>query len=115
MQRHLLAGFAALLLVGGAVLAITDWMPMSSREFVSGTLLKVGVVLGLAWVAAPQLERLGWQKLRGTLLAAVVVVLILWSVRPRIGAIAAGVLVAGSLLFGLIGWFRQLGEQPRRK
>lgn len=113
-QRHLLAGFTLAFLVTGAVLGSTQWLDSGSREFVSGTLLKVGFVLGLMWLAAPQLERLGWQRLRGTLLVAVVVVLILWAIRPRIGAVAAALLVASSLLFGLAGWLRNLGRPPGR-
>ena len=59
------------------------------------TLLKVGFVLGIAWMAAPQLERLGWNNLRGSLLVAVIIVIVLWAIRPRIGAIAGAILLRG--------------------
>ncbi len=106
LQRGLLAFFAVAFLVLGAGLQVIPGIDNSSRQFAVGTLLKVGLVLGLAWIAAPQLERLGWQRLRGTMLAAVVIVLVLYAIRPRIGAIAGAILIAGSLLFSLIGWFR---------
>ncbi len=110
LQRGLLAFFAVAFIVLGASLQVVPGIDNSSRQFAVGTLLKVGLVLGLAWIAAPQLERLGWQRLRGTMLAAVVVVLLLYAIRPRIGAIAGAILIAGSLLFSVIGWFRKLSR-----
>ncbi|MCC7333466.1 MAG: hypothetical protein IT422_00110 [Pirellulaceae bacterium] len=110
-QRGLLAFFALVFLGLGGVLHA---MPSSdsSSKFAAGTLLKVGVVLGLAWISAPQLERLGWQRLRGTLLVAVIVVILLYAIRPRIGAIAAAILIVGSAGFSLLGWFRRLTQPP---
>lgn len=110
-QRGLLAFFALVFLGLGGVL---HTMPSSdsSSKFAAGTLLKVGVVLGLAWISAPQLERLGWQRLRGTLLVAVIVVILLYAIRPRIGAIAAAILIVGSVGFSLLGWFRRLTQPP---
>ncbi len=113
-QRLMLASSAIVFLVGGLMLA---WLPLiddGSRTFVSGTLLKVALVLGLTWLAAPQLERLGWQRLRGSLLVGVIIVLVLMTIRPRLGAIAGVLVIGGSLFFSLIGWFRSLGKPPRR-
>jgi hypothetical protein len=78
-----------------------------SSGFAAGTLLKVGVVLFIAWLAAPQLERFGWQRLRGTMLAGLVVVIALFAIRPRIGAIAGALFIGGSMFFGILGWFRK--------
>ncbi len=89
------------------------WLQDSSSDFAAGTLLKVGLVLGIAWLAAPQLERMGWQRLRGGLLLGLLVILALFAIRPRIGAIAGGLFVAVSILFSLIGWFRNLTRPPR--
>lgn len=111
-QRHLLAASACICMVVGYTIARSDYLATGSNEFYSGLLLKVGFVLGLAWVAAPQLERLGWEKLRGTALAAVLIVVVLWSIRPRIGAIAAVILIGGSLFFAVVGWFRNLTKPP---
>ncbi len=113
LQRLLLAIAAVLFLLAGAVMEFVPGVDNSSRKFASGTLLKVGVVLGLAWVSAPQLERFGWHRLRGTMLAAVIVVILLYAIRPRFGAIAAAVLVVGSVVFGLLGWFRRLTPPQR--
>ena len=112
-QRGLLAFFAIVFLGLGTALHTLPSSDSSSSKFAAGTLLKVGVVLGLAWISAPQLERLGWQRLRGTLLVAVIVVILLYAIRPRIGAIAAAILIAGSVGFSLLGWFRRLTQPPR--
>lgn len=107
-QRFVLATFAMLFLAAGILVRVSGFASGPNQVFVGGTLLKVGVVLGLAWLAAPQLARLGWEKLQGSLLVAVITVLILYAIRPRIGAIAGVVLIAGSLFFGLVGWVRSL-------
>jgi hypothetical protein len=109
-QRLVLAAFAVLFLAAGGVVAVLPDLNSRTREFASGTLLKVGVVLGIAWLAAPQLERFGWQRLRGTLLAGVIMVIVLWAIRPRIGAIAGALLVIGSTAVGLASWFRRLSR-----
>ena len=111
-QRGLLAFFTMVFLGLGAALHTMPSSDSSSSKFAAGTLLKVGVVLGLAWISAPQLERLGWQRLRGTLLVAVIVVILLYAIRPRIGAIAAAILIVGSAGFSLLGWFRRLTQPP---
>lgn len=108
LQRLLIGGFALLM---GAVGLAVHWIPgieKGSVLFIAGTAWKVGFVLGLAWLASPQLERLGWQKIRGTMLVAVTIVIVLYAIRPRIGAIAAGLLIAGSMAAAVIGWVRQL-------
>ncbi len=112
-QRGLLAFFAIVFLGLGSVLHYLPSSDSTSSKFAAGTLLKVGVVLGLAWISAPQLERLGWQRLRGTLLVAVIIVILLYAIRPRIGAIAAAILIVGSVGFSLVGWFRRLTQPPR--
>lgn len=111
-QRAMLAVSAALLIGVGAILASTSLLESGSREYVSGTMMKVGFVLGLLWVAAPQIERLGWQRLRGSMLVAVALVLVLWSIRPKVGAIAGAIVVGVSLVFSLVGWIRKMGGLP---
>ena len=114
LQRLVLAIFALAFLVVGVVLNFLPDMDSTSRKFASGTLLKIGVVLGLAWISAPQLERWGWQRLRGTALMMVIIVIVLYAIRPRIGAIVGAVLIAGAVGFSLVGWFRSLLKPPRR-
>jgi hypothetical protein len=113
LQRLMLAISAAACVIVGVALEFVPGMDNSSRKFASGTALKIGLVLGLAWVSAPQLERLGWQRLRGTMLAAVIIVIVLYAIRPRMGAIAAALLIAGSVLFSLLGWVRRLTKPTR--
>lgn len=114
LPRILLAFSALLFLVAGAIVSVLPDMDNTSRKYAAGTLLKVGVVLGLGWLAAPQLERFGWNRLRGSLLGGIIVVLVLYSIRPRLGALAGAVLVVGALVFGLAGWLRAQANQPRR-
>ena len=105
-QRFMLAFFSISLICVGCLLLSTNILGGSSKEYVGGTLFKVGFVLGLAWLAAPQLAHLGWQRVQGSLLIAVVVVVVLMAMRPRIGAIAASLLVAGSIFFAALNWVR---------
>ena len=112
-QRGLLAGFAVLFLVLGVLIQNTDYLQSGSQELFSGTLLKVGFVLGLAWIAAPQLEQIGWERLRGTMLAGVVIVVILMCIRPKIGALAASILAASCMLVMVTGWIRKVTRLSR--
>jgi hypothetical protein len=110
LQRMLLGGFCLVFLIAGS---LVRWIPAidgNSGVFASGALLKVGVVLGIAWLAAPQLERLGWQRVKGTMLIGIVIILALFAIRPKIGAIAGVVFVAGSVFFSVAGWLRTLAK-----
>ncbi|MEZ6134903.1 MAG: hypothetical protein R3C53_08340 [Pirellulaceae bacterium] len=113
IQRVLLGGASLLFFALGALAAWSSILDDGSRGFASGSLLKVGVVLGIAWLAAPQLERFGWQRLRGTMLLGVVAVLALFAIRPKIGAIAGAVFVGGSIFFSVLGWVRKFTKPPR--
>jgi len=117
-QRFVLGASAATLLGGGLILAAWPLMQKNKLEaaansdiYFSGTMIKVGVVLGVAWLAAPQLERFGWHRLRGTMLASLLVVLVLWLARPKIGAWAGAIVLGGGAFFALIGWFRSLFDK----
>ena len=112
-QRWLLALSAIACLAVGVGLEFVPGMDASGRKFASGTALKIGVVLGLAWISAPQLQRLGWHRLRGTMLVAVIVVILLYAIRPRIGAMAATGLIAVSLLVSLVSWLRRWAQPLR--
>lgn len=94
------------LIAGGLAMRVTEAGQAGSREFMSGSLIKVGIVLALAWLALPQLEKLGWHKLRGTGLAIMVVIGVITAVRPRFGAIAAGIAIGGFLVLAVLGWVR---------
>lgn len=94
------------MLVTSIILKFSPLIEPGSREFAAGTLFKVGMVLGLAWLAAPQLERFGWQKMRGTGLAVIVAIGALSAIRPRLGAIAAGIAAGGFLFVAMLGWVR---------
>jgi hypothetical protein len=95
---------------------LVHWLPgidAGSVQFIAGTAWKVAVVLAIAWLASPQLERMGWQKIRGTMLIAMTIVIILYAIRPRIGAVAAVLLIAASVMAVAVGWARRLLRSPR--
>lgn len=104
--RFLLLIISGLLIGGGILLRFSELVEANSREFVAGSLLKVGMVVGVAWLALPQLERLGWQRLRGTGLAIIIAIGAITAVRPRFGAIAAGIAIGGFAVLALLGWVR---------
>lgn len=106
LTRWMLLVISCALLFGSVILKFSPMIEPGSREFAAGTLFKVGMVLGLAWLALPQLERFGWQNMRGTGLAVIVVIGALSAIRPRFGAIAAGIAVGGFLFVAMLGWVR---------
>ena len=105
-RRLLLLVLSLVLMIAGGLIGATDLVDAGSRELFAGTLFKVGLVLGLAWLAAPQLERFGWARLRGTGLAVIAAVGALTAIRPRIGAIAAAIVIGGFFALALLGWVR---------
>jgi len=107
-QRMFLASAAVLLVVVGVATHLLPGIEPGSARFISGTAWKVAFVMLIAWLASPQLERLGWERIRGTMLTAVIIVVILYAIRPRIGAIAALILFLGSGLVAIGGWVRRL-------
>lgn len=115
IQRAVLLAFCILFLVVGVVAPWLPFVDASGGAFASGTLLKLGVVLLIAWLAAPQLEKLGWNRLRGTALICVIVVAGAFAIRPRLGAIVGGILLVGGLFFGLFGWIRQLTSSGKSR
>lgn len=111
-QRFLIGAFALLMGAIGLAVYFIPGIEKGSAQFISGTCWKVGVVLALGWLASPQIERMGWQKIRGSMLVGVTIVIVLYAIRPRIGAIAAALLIGGSVLVALVGWFRQFFRSP---
>lgn len=107
-QRTFLLICSIGLMLSGVLVGVSNWVEPGSRELFAGTLFKVGLVLGLAWLAAPQLEKLGWERLRGTGLAVIAIVGILTAIRPRIGAIAAVIVIGGFFAVAMLGWVRSV-------
>lgn len=106
-QRIMIASLAVLLVVLGGVFHFMPNLDDGSAQFLAGVLWKIAMVLGLGWLASPQLERLGWQRVRGTMLIGMIIVIILYALRPRIGAIAALILIALSAIAAVGGWVRR--------
>ncbi len=109
-QRVTIASMAVLLAIAGCVFHFSPNLEAGGAQFLSGVLWKLAMVFGLAWVASPQLERLGWHRVRGTMLLGIVIVIVLYAIRPRVGAIAAFILVAVSVVAAVGGWIRKLAK-----
>jgi uncharacterized membrane protein YadS len=107
IQTVVLAIFCGLFLAAGLLARWVPFLDQGMTEFASGTLLKVGVVLLVAWLAAPQLEKLGWQRLRGSALVGLLIVAVAFAIRPRLGAIVGIVFFVAALFFGIVGWLRK--------
>lgn len=107
-QRLILGISAITLAIIGTTMYFVAGSDTGGPSFFSGLLWRVAIVLGLAWIAAPQLERLGWQRVRGALLVGIIIVVILYAIRPRLGAIAVLVLLAVSAMSTALSWFRKL-------
>lgn len=107
-QRFLIAFLTILLAVMGLAVHWIPGIDDGSRTFIAGTAWKIALVLAIAWLASPQLERMGWHRVRGTMLVAITIVIVLYAIRPRIGAIAALLLAGGSLLVAVTSWVRKL-------
>jgi hypothetical protein len=73
-----MGGIAATLLAVG--IAFSIWPPSeATAQFLQGSCIKSGLVLGAAWLAYPQLDRLpGW------LFSGLIVFLMAAAVRPRV-------------------------------
>jgi hypothetical protein len=106
LTRWMLLLISLTMLLGSVIFKFSPLVEPGSREFAAGTLFKVGMVLGLAWLALPQLERFGWQNMRGTGLAVIIAIGALSAIRPRFGAIAAAIAVGGFLIVAVLGWVR---------
>jgi uncharacterized membrane protein HdeD (DUF308 family) len=105
-RRWLLLISSLTLMIAGIVVGVSTFVDRGSRELFAGTFFKVGMVLGLAWLAAPQLEKLGWERMRGTGLAIIVAIGAITAVKPRFGAMAAGIFIGGFLVLAVLGWVR---------
>ena len=73
-----MGGIAVILLTVG--IAFSIWPPsQATAQFLQGSCIKSGLVLGAAWLAYPQLNRLpGW------LFSSLIVFLVAAAVRPRV-------------------------------
>lgn len=111
-QRIMIASLAVLMFVIGGIFHFMPSLDDGGSQFLTGVLWKIAMVLGIGWLASPQLERLGWQRVRGTMLIAIIIVVVLYALRPKIGAIAALVLAAVSAIAAFGGWMRRLTQPP---
>ena len=107
IQTVMLGVFCVLFLLAGIAAPWLPFLDQAGSEFASGTLLKLGVVLLIAWLAAPQLERLGWSKLRGSALMGLLIVAAAFAIRPRLGAIVGVGFLVAAIFFGVVGWLRK--------
>lgn len=106
-RRHAMGCIAAILLAVGIVFSI--YPPgQAAAQFLQGSCIKSGLVLGAAWLAYPQLNRLpGW------LFSSLIVFLIAAAARPRVVMALSRYAVFLLPLFFAIWLLRRLKRQPR--
>lgn len=80
IRRHALGILGLMLLIGGIFFAF-GWSAPSSTQSASGSMIKIGLVLGALWLAWPQVDRF-LAKTPAWLLATSLIGIILIVVRP---------------------------------
>jgi hypothetical protein len=87
MRRTVLGVFAAVFLLGGALLYFLE--PLRESYALGAGGLRIGMVLGAFWLAWPQLARVPWWFLQAGLAGALVV-----AVRPKAAVLVLPILAA---------------------
>ena len=102
-QRIILGVISAAMLLQGIVLLI--FFP-EANPAVTAILIRVGTVLGVVWLAFPQLKSVG-DRLPGFVIVGFVATLVLMAARPNLFKVAAAVAVVLVVLSLLAKVFRQ--------
>lgn len=99
-QRLLIGLVAGVFLTVGAVLYFFGSNP---ENISTGIAVRVGLLLGVIWLAMPQLEGLK-SKISAMVWTGVLLILIVAAFRPRLFPVMAGVLAVGLALNWFLGW-----------
>ncbi len=113
-QRHFV-GAAAIIL---AVLALVSRYGLGlsdvGAEFMMGSLGKVSMVLGLAWLAWPQLILLKKMPGGGIAIASVLICIVVFIARPKLLLYFVPLLGTITALFVAIAWIQRNLLPPKR-
>jgi hypothetical protein len=104
-QRILLGAIAALMLLGG--IALYAFFP-AANPALTAILIRVGTVLGVVWLAFPQLRTVG-QRVPVVIICGALAGLVLMAARPNLFKVAAALMVLLTVLSLLAKVFRKKG------
>jgi len=113
-QRLAIGILAAIsLLIGGWMYFFGPENPSPSAAATTGVLVRVGSLLGVIWLAMPQLKSM---KTKFSLIAFLVllVILIIAATRPKIFPIIAGLLAISLSLNWVLSWLSQFSGTPKK-
>ena len=108
---------ALILLLGGAFFYV--FQP-DADPFTIGMMVRIGALLGVIWLAYPQLETLK-NKLDGRvpsiLIATVLVCLAIIAARPKLGTVVITVVTIAVGVSGALKWMTKMadGQPPKKK
>lgn len=103
---------ALTLLLAGAFLYL--FQP-ESQPFVEAMLIRVGAVLGVIWLAYPQLESIKG-RLPAILVALALICVIILAARPSLGRIVISVVAVAVAVGGVMKWMSKMADDnPRRR
>lgn len=80
IRRHALGLIALALFIGGAIFAV-GWSTPAGAKSASGSMIKIGLVLGALWLAWPQVDRF-LAKTPAWLMVTSLISLVLIVIRP---------------------------------
>ena len=113
MIRTAIGILAIFLLLGGAFLYL--FQP-EANPIVVGMMIRVGAMLGVIWLAFPQLESLKG-RLPTILIAVAFVCLAVAAAKPSLGRVLITVVTVAISVGGLMKWMSKMtsGNPPRKK
>ena len=112
MRRHALGIFAIAFLVAAGVRLYKIGVDDAQASMMTSVFLRVGLVLGAAWLAWPQLKQLA-QRVPPWLMAVAFLALIIVMMRPRYILVLAPILAALAVL-QFVGWLFRPLPRPNR-
>jgi hypothetical protein len=83
------------------------------HNLTTGILVRVGLLLGVIWLAMPQLESMR-TKISTVVLLVIVLLLVLVAVRPNLFKVISGVLAISLALNWVLKWVGAFADPPKR-
>lgn len=107
-QRWGIGVVAGLLLIAGVCLY---WTPLGERSVWTGLCIRVGLLLGVIWLAMPQLAGLR-SRMSTIVLGSLVAVLVLAALKPKLFSVVSAVLAVGLAINFVLGWASRTTRPP---
>ena len=81
----------------------------------AGMMVRIGAMLGVTWLAFPQLEALKG-RLPGILIALAMICLVVAAAKPRLGAVLVTIVTVAISVGGIMKWMSKMADgDPRRR